>query len=140
MKICLQWVNRKTFFFPWNGFFFKKSIYVYLGYKRWKGRSAMNTWNIQLCCWQSVTSRKRNNSTKSLCFCSILRSVYSSFYHSSYKNIFCWGFFKVSRWKSERLISKKKLYFYITCKSVENVLVLKKIEAQSRNNLKADTS
>ena len=83
--------NERTekLFFSMEWIFFWKSIYVYLGYKRWKKRIAMNTWNIQLCCWQSVTSRKRNNSTKTLCFCSILRSVYSSFYHSSYKNIFC---------------------------------------------------
>lgn len=44
-----------------------------------KGRSAMNVWNIQLCCWQSVTSRNETIAERVFVAAAYFRSVYSSF-------------------------------------------------------------
>lgn len=81
MWICLQWVNDKTFFPCGSGNL--KTIYVYLGYKRWKRESLFAwTWNIQLCCCQSEAPRNETIAEE------VYVSVCSSF--SCYEHIFCW--------------------------------------------------
>lgn len=112
MEICHENLSamseQKKFFFPWNGIFLKKKHLCISRLQAMKGRSATNSWNIQLCCWQSVTSRNETIAQKvyvSAAYFGVSIQVSTT---RAIKTSFVEYSVKVSCWK-KRLISRNAL-------------------------------